>query len=146
MGMYAAQLTTAAGSSTLPPCALVGSTTAKLHIREIGVFNTTAIAVGLVLARLSTAGTPGASATTRILDGTDVQAASGILKNTYTSTAPTTAETGIAFFLGAAIGSGIVLTYGHGELVVPATTAAAIGFITEGTGQALKVYMKWQES
>jgi hypothetical protein len=148
MGMMAAGFVTAAGSTTLPLCALVGGTTGRLHIRMIGVWNTTATACSLVLARLSTAGTPGTSATSRMLDGSDVQAAIGVLKNTYTSTAPTTTELGIGFTLGAAVGSGVILPFEHGELTVPPTAAAAIGILvdTGSTGQACRVFFKWQES
>lgn len=147
MGSFSAQLTTAAGSTTLPACALVGSASAKLIIREVQVYNTTATAVSLVFARLTTAGTPGASATSRLMDGSDAQAAIGILKNTYTSTAPTSTEAGWAFVLGAAIGSGVIHTFDVGEFVVPAVANAAMGLLVlSGTGQAVTTTWKWRES
>jgi hypothetical protein len=147
MAKFTAGLTTSAGSTTLPNCALVGSASARIRIYEIGIFNTTTTAVPLQLVRLSTAGTPGASATSRLLDGSDTQAAVGVLKNTYTSTAPTTADLGIRFSLGAAIGSGLVLSFSDNELVIPAVANAAIGFLvdTGGTGQAVQVWMRWIE-
>lgn len=146
MAKFSAKLTTAAGSTTLPPCALVGSASARIRVYEIGIFNTTTTAVSLQLARLTTAGTPGTSATSRNLDGSDTQTAVGVLKNTYTSTAPTSADLGIAVILGAAIGSGVVLTFSDEELVIPAVANAAIGFLVDsGTGQAVTTYWKWKE-
>lgn len=146
MARFAAGLTTSAGSTTLPVCALVGNTTARIRIMEIGVFNTTATACNLVLCRLTTAGTPGTAATSRNTDGSDTQTAIGVLRNTYTSTAPTTTELGIGFPLGAAIGSGIILTFAEDDLVIPAVASAAIGFLVEsGTGQAVRTWWRWKE-
>jgi|SRR5215217_3082244 len=146
--MFAAGLTTSAGSTTLPLCALVGGAGARIHIREFWVFNTTATATSLVFCRLSTAGTPGTAATTRALDTSEPQTAVGVLRNTYTSTAPTTTELGMGFPLGAAIGSGVMPTFAHGEFVIPATAAAAVGILvdTGGTGQAVRVTVKWEET
>ena len=55
---YSAGLLTSAGSTTLPIAALVGASTIRPRIWEIGVFNTTATAVALHLVRMTTAGTP----------------------------------------------------------------------------------------
>ena len=146
MSKFAAGLTTSAGSTTLPICALVGGTGGRIRITEIGVFNTTTTAVNLVLCRLSTAGTPGASATSRLTDAADAATAVGVLKNTYSSTAPTTTELGIGFPLPAAVGAGIVLTFPDDTLTIPATANAGIGLLVEsGTGQAVRVYLRWSE-
>lgn len=146
MSKFAAGLTTSAGSTTLPICALVGGTGGRIRIAEIGVFNTTSTAVNLVLCRLSTAGTPGTAATSRLTDQSDAATAVGTLRNTYTSTAPTTAELGIGFPLPAAVGSGIVLTFPDDTLTISATANSAIGLLVEsGTGQACRVYMRWYE-
>lgn len=146
MSKFVAGLTTTAGSTTLPIAALIGGTGARIRITEIGVFNTTTTAVNLVLCRLTTAGTPGTAATSRLTDSADAATAVGALRNTYTSTAPTTTELGIGFPLGAAIGSGLVLTFPDDTLTIPATANAGIGFLVEsGTGQAVRLYMRWAE-
>ena len=146
MSKFVAGLTTTAGSTTLPICALVGGTGGRIRIVEIGVFNTTSTAVNLVLCRLSTAGTPGTAATSRLTDAADAAAAVGSLKNTYSGTAPTTTELGIGFPLPAAVGAGLVLTFPDDTLTIPATANAGIGLIVEsGTGQAVRVYVRWQE-
>lgn len=147
MSKFAAGLTTGAGSTTLPLCALVGGTGARIRIAEIGVFNTTTTACNLVLCRLSTAGTPGTAATSRLTDQADGATAVGTLRNTYTSTAPTTAELGIGFPLPGVIGSGIVLTFPDDVLTIDKIANSAIGLLvdTGGTGAACRVWMRWYE-
>lgn len=146
MSKFVAGLTTTAGSTTLPLAALVGGTGGRIRITEIGVFNTTSTAVNLVLCRLSTAGTPGTAATSRLTDAGDAAAAVGTLRNTYTSTAPTTTELGIGFPLSAAVGSGVVLTFPDDTLTIPPTANAGIGFLLEsGTVQVVRLWMRWHE-
>lgn len=145
-GFVAGGLTTA-GSTTLPVVALTGSASVRCAIREIGVFNTTATAVALKLCRITTAGTPGSTLTSDELDPSQAVAAVGLLKNTYTSTAPTTSDLGFRCILGAAVGSGFVWTFEPGELCTLIAANAGIGILVEnGTGQALQTYWKWQES
>jgi hypothetical protein len=146
MSKFAAGLTTSAGSTTLPICALIGGTGARIRVVEIGVFNTTSTAVNLVLCRLSTAGTPGTAATSRLTDASDAATAVGTLRNTYSSTAPTTTELGIGFPLPAAVGAGLVLTFPDDALTIAATANAGIGLLVEsGTGQAVRTYWRWYE-
>jgi hypothetical protein len=146
MSKFVAGLTTAAGSTTLPIAALVGGTGARIRITEIGVFNTTATACNLVLCRLSTAGTPGTAATSRLTDQGDGATAVGTLRNTYTGTAPTTTELGIGFPLAAAIGSGLALTFPDDTLTIDKIASSGIGFLVEsGTGQAIRVWFRWNE-
>lgn len=146
MSKFVAGLTTVAGSTTLPLAALVGGTGARIRITEIGVFNTTNTAVNLVLCRLSTAGTPGTAATSRLTDAADAATAVGVLRNTYTSTAPTTTELGIGFPLAAAIGSGTVLTFPDDVLTIDKVASAGIGFLLEsGTIQIVRLWVRWNE-
>lgn len=146
MSRFTAGLTTAAGSTTLPLAALVGSASGLIRIRTIAVYNTTSTACTLVLCRLSTAGTPGTAATSRITNASDTATAVGTLRNTYTGTAPTTTELGIRFPLGAAVGSGLIRPFEDYELTIPATAAAGIGFLVlSGTGQAVETDWTWSE-
>jgi len=146
MSKFVAGLTTTGGSTTLPLAALVGGTGARIRIAEIGVFNTTTTAVNLVLCRLSTAGTPGTAATSRLTDQGDGATAVGALRNTYTSTAPTTTELGIGFPLGAAIGSGLVLTFPDDVLTIDKIANSGIGFLLEsGTIQVVRLWVRWSE-
>ena len=146
MSKYAARLTTTGGTTTLPAYALVGSASGFIRIAEIGVFNTTTTSISLIMCRLSTAGTPGTSATSRLTQGADTAAAVGVLKNTYSSTAPTTTDLGVSVVIAGAVGSGVVLTYPDYDLTIPAVANAGIGFLTEsGTAPALSVYVRWYE-
>lgn len=144
-GFIAGGLTTA-GSTTLPVVALVGSASVLCRVREIGVFNTTSTAVALKLCRLTTAGTPGSTLTASSLNPADPATAVGALKNTYSSTAPTTSDLGYRCVLGAAVGSGFVWTFEDWDLCTLVAANAGIGILVEnGTGQALQVYAKWRE-
>jgi hypothetical protein len=146
MSKFVAGLTTAAGSTTLPLAALIGGTGARIRIAEIGVFNTTSTAANLVLCRVSTAGTPGTAATSRLTDQGDGATAIGTLRNTYTGTAPTTTELGIGFPLAAAVGSGLVLTFPDDVLTIDKVANSGIGFLVEsGTGQAVRLWVRWNE-
>lgn len=144
-GFVAGGLTTA-GSTTLPVVALVGSASILCRVREIGVFNTAATAVALKLCRLTTAGTPGSTLTADKLNPADPVANVGLLKNTYSSTAPTTTDLGFRTVLGAAIGSGFVWTFEDWALCSLVAANAGIGILVEnGTGQALQTYWRWNE-
>jgi hypothetical protein len=144
MSRYSAGGLTTAGSTTLPIAALVGGTTVRPKIREIGVFNTSATAVALKLVRLSTAGTPG-STLASLPFASEEPASVALLKNTYT-VGPTLADLGFRCILGAAAGSAMIWTFSEPGLVVPATANAGIGIVVEnGTGQACQVYFVWDE-
>jgi hypothetical protein len=142
---YSAGLLTAAGSTTLPIAALVGASTIRPHIWEIGVFNTTAVAVALKLVRMTTAGTPGAAASAIATHVPEDSAPVGAVRGTYTVTATMT-DAGYRCVLGATVGSGCIWTFGDSGLVIPAVTAAAVGIVVEnGTGQACQAYFVWSE-
>jgi len=146
MARYAAGVLTGAGSTTLPIFALTGGTTVRPQIVEIGVSNTVATAVALKLVRISTAGTPGSTATSNQVDNPEGAVSVALAKGTYTSTGPTIADLGYRCQLGAAVGSGWVWTFGGSGLAVPAVANAGIGIVVEnGTGQACQAYVVWTE-
>ena len=145
MARFSAGGLTTAGSTTLPIAALVGGTTVRPHIYEIGIFNTTATAVSLHLVRMTTAGTPGATLTSEKVSDPEGPASIALLKNTYSVTATMT-DLGFRCQLGAAIGSGFVFTFDAESLIVPAVANAAVGIVVDvGTGQACSVYAAWWE-
>lgn len=145
MARYAAGGLTTAGSTTLPVFALLGGTTVVARVREIGVFNTTSTAVALKIVRVTTAGTPGSTLTSQPT-GIDPNASVALLKNTYSSTAPTTVDLGYRCVLGAAVGSGFVWTFDDWDLTTLLVANSAVGCLVEnGTGQALQAYVKWFE-
>ena len=140
---------TGAGSTTLPSIALHGVAGNGGRVREIGIFNTTNTACDYKLARLSSAGTPGATITAPAaqLGQTVLSAAPGlVLCHAYTSTGPTLTDTGYRASLGAAIGAGVIWTFGDVGLEIANSTASGIGIVVEnGTGQLCQIYFVWDE-
>jgi hypothetical protein len=129
----------------LPVGSLYSSAAVNMRVREVGISNTTAVAVCVGLCRLSTAGTGGAALTEQALDGTAV-AASCQAVNTHT-VAPTLADLGIRITLGAAVGSAVIWTFPDDVGVnAPVGVTNGIGiYIPTGTGQVVDWYMKWEE-
>lgn len=145
MARYTVSALTTAGSTTLPIISLYGGTTVRPKLRELAVFNTTATAVSLALVRVTTTGTQGTALTEMPLTQED-PAAIATAFNTH-SVAPTiTAGDLYRFTLGAAIGSGIVLTFPDTGINIPPTANNGLAVVVStGTGQACNVTMQWDE-
>lgn len=145
MARYSTGVKTGAGSTTLPLISLYAIAAVGGTIREIGIFNTTASACDMKLVRLTTAGTQGAGQTAAKYNP-DSANASCTPFTTHT-VAPTLGnDLGYRTSLGAAIGSGVIWTFGDIGLRLPVGTANGIGVIVEnGTGQALQAYIIWDE-
>jgi hypothetical protein len=147
MAIYSvAGRSTGAGSTTLPVFSLYSPAGSGGAIREIGVFNTTATAVVLRVARITTTGTQG-SGLTEVEYDEDSPPPLMTAFDTHTSTGPTL---GAGSFrqaaLGAAVGSGVIWTFGGRGLVIPPATTNGIGVIVAaGTGQILDFYIDWEE-
>ena len=144
----AAWRTTGAGSTTLPIGSLYATAAKRPVLVEVGVFNSTTTAVVIALRRFSATGTQGS--TISALPEDDVsQAAVATAKDTHTVTPTITAGYLRVASLGAAIGSGIIWTFGGGKtsgLVIPNTTGDGIGLIVHtGTGQICDVSFTWDE-
>jgi len=146
MPRFSAGVKTSAGSTTLPLISLYASASVGGKIREIGLFNTTATAVDVKLTRLTTAGTQGTGLTEAEHDP-DGAGASCTAFTTHSSTPPTAGDDlGYRASLGAAIGAGVIWTFGDTGLRIPVGTANGIGVLIEnGTGQALQAYIAWDE-
>lgn len=148
MARYSTGALSTAGSTTLPIISLYGSAASTPSIVEIGVFNTTATAVALKLVRLTTTGTRG-TALTNAAQNPEVNPATavGAGYNTH-SVAPTLGnDLGYRGVLGAAVGSGLIWTFGNRGLSVVVAANAGIGVIVEnGTGQACQCYVVWDEA
>ena len=133
-----------AGSATLPLLSLYATAAVGGRVREIGVFNTTTAAVAVALCRLTTTGTQGAGLTEAAHDPASPAPAMTAF-NTHTA-APTLADLGYRTVLGAAIGAGVIWTFGDEGLVIPVGVAQGIGiYIPTGTGQICDIYFVWDE-
>ena len=145
MARYSAGVRTAAGSTVLPSFSIYAAAGVGGTIREIGIFNTTATAVALALRRLTTAGTQGAGQT-EAAHNNDFVAASCTVVTTHTVAPDLGDDFGYRAPLGAAVGSGVIWTFGGPGLVIPPGTANGIGVIVaSGTGQVLDGWVVWDE-
>jgi hypothetical protein len=149
MARFSASWRTAgAGSATLPIGSLYGTAAVRPRLVEVGVFNSTATAVTVALVRLTTTGTQG-STKTGVYEDDNSQAAVATPKDTHT-VAPTITATALRqASLGAAIGSGVIWTFGGGKtpgLIIPNTTGDGVGIIIPtGTGQICDIAFTWDE-
>ena len=136
---------TGAGSSTLPLFSLFGGATGGGKIREIGIFNTTAVALAVALQRFTATGTQGAALTEICYEpDTPVSLCQGF--NTHTVTPTITAGLFRQASIGAPIGSGVIWTFGDTGLIIKLGTANGYGIlIPTGTGQIVDFYIDWDE-
>lgn len=145
MARYSTGVKTSAGSTTLPLVSLYAAAAVTGRIREIGCFNTTATAVDIKLVRLTSAGTQGAGLVEAKYEN-DSAAASCTGFTTHTLAPTLGDDLGYRASLGAAVGSGVIWTFGDTGLRIPVGTANGVGVIIEnGTGQALQAYIVWDE-
>lgn len=137
---------TGGGSATLPIGGLVPSANVDLQVVEVGVFNTTANAVSIGLRRITAAGTPGAATVTPLSWSPDQPAPTATPKDTWT-VAPTFTTGALAVAtLGAAIGSGMVWTFGGAGIRIPKGTGNGLVWVPwTGSGQILDWYVVWDE-
>ena len=135
---------TVAGTPLRAIASLFAIASRTMKLREVGVFNTTSTAVAVSLVRFTNATGVGA----------------GLTEVAYDEAGPAPNGTGFAGHtgdgavgsplrqasLGAAIGSGVIWTFGDTGIIVAAGTANGIGIICPtGTGQILDYYMEWDE-
>lgn len=144
MARYSVGTRTGAGSTTLPIISIYSAAAVNFSVVEIGISNTTAVAVALKLCKLTTAGTQGAGLT-ETAHASNSPAASCTAFTTHTG-APTVVDMGYNVTLGAAVGAGVIFTFGDKGLVPPEGTGNGIGVIVAtGTGQICDAYIVFDE-
>jgi hypothetical protein len=115
---------------------------------EVGIFNTTATAMNVALARFTTAGTSTA-VTTGGYENDDSQSPVTTPRGVHSSTAPTLGAILRYASLGAAIGAGVIWTFGGGGttgIIIPNATSNGVGlYVPNGTGQICDIYWVWDE-
>lgn len=144
MRAYVQARTTNAPTATLPGMTVYGIASRPIYIVEVGCFNTVATACTVSLARFSSAGTQGSGLTEMSEDPEITPAATGFQSST--STPPTLVGEYVRASLGAAIGAGVIWTFGGKGLRVPAGTGNGVGILCpSGTGQIVDAYVVWEE-
>lgn len=114
------------------------------RLREVGVFNTTTTALAIALARMTNATGVGAGQTEGEYDENAPAPSCTIF-------AGHTADGGVGQILkqaslGAAIGSGVIWTFGDSGIVLQPGTGNGLGIIVPtGTGQICDLYFVWDE-
>lgn len=145
MAMYTiAGRSTIAGTTVRGMFSLYAPAAVNLIVREIGIFNTTSTAFAAALARFTATGTQGAGLTESKWNNNAV-AASGTGFAGHTADA-TVGEVFRQASVGAAVGSGVIWTFGGRGIIIPAGTSNGIGvIIPTGTGQICDYYLDWEE-
>ncbi len=142
---YVQARTTNAPTSTLPGASIYATANRPFYVLEIGVFNTTAVACTASVGRFTTAGTPG-TGLTELAEDPDLTTLGVTGFQSHTSTPPTLAGEYVRAQLGAAVGAGVIWTFGGKGLGVPQATSQGVGILCpSGTGQILDVYFVWEE-
>lgn len=141
----AAGRATIAGTSTLPLVSLYATATVRPRIAEIHAFNTTSTAVNIAVVRLSSTGTQGAALTAQA-ESFPEHPALGTPRAGHT-VAPTIVTGPVRqATLGAAVGSGVMWSFGLMGLEIQAATTNGVGIIVpNGTGQILDYAIVWDE-
>lgn len=130
--------TAARGQFSLYATASVGA-----KVREIGITNTTATAFAAAVARFTTAGTQGAALTEADYDAANAAICTGFAGHTGDASVGQIIRQAS---IGAAIGAGMVWTFGDSGLLIPVGTGNGIGVIVPtGTGQIVDYWMDWDE-
>ena len=152
MARFSAGKLTGAGSTTLPIISLYTAAATVGTLREVGVFNTAATAVALKLVRLDTTGTQGAALVNSRHHPKKPPALCKAFTTHTGSPGPTLGDDlGYRTVLGAAIGAGVIWTFGDDGILLGPEDAAeqvifGVGLIVEnGAGQACQAYLVWDE-
>lgn len=144
MALYRGAIRTAGAAAGAAFAALRSGAGKRLYVREIGFYLSSATTLSLGLVRANTPGTASVSLTGQACDPTD-GAGTGSVDSAW-STVPTI---GTAFLdritLPAAAGAGLILPYGRGELVIPASGSLLLWNVSSGAGPALDVHFVWEE-
>lgn len=135
---------TIAGTALRALASLYASAGVGFKLREVGVFNTTSSALAIALVRLTATGTQGAGLTEAEYDEDAAgPSATGFAGHTADATVGQVIRQAS---LGAAVGSGVIWTFGDTGIVVQPGTSNGLGIIIPtGTGQICDYYFDWDE-
>jgi hypothetical protein len=144
MALYSAGVSKTAPTTGTVIALIRPAASDQVQIREIGVFNSTAVASSVGLIRTATVGTPSTSTLVQAQKNDGPAGTCNI--DTAFSAQPTIAGSPIylrKIVLPASIGAGIIWTFGPNELWASsgATTSLVLWNFGSGTAAALEVYV-----
>jgi hypothetical protein len=135
---------TVVGTSLRAMMSLFSVAGSGARLREVGVFNTTTTGLAIAFVRFTNATGVGAGQAEGEYDENLPPPLSTIF-------AGHTADGGVGQVLrqaslGAAVGSGVIWTFGGSGIIIQLGTANGLGIITPtGTGQLCDLYFDWEE-
>lgn len=135
---------TVAGTSARAMMSLFGIANIGCRLREVGVFNTTTTALAVALVRFTNATNVGAGQTEGEYDE-NAPAPSCTIFAGHTGDGGT-GQVLMQASLGAAIGAGVIWTFGDTGIIIQPGTANGIGVtVPTDTGQICDLYFIWDE-
>lgn len=112
-------------------------------VREVGIVNTTSTALAVALVRFTNATGVGAGLTEANYDPANPAQCTGFAGHTADGATGEVIRQGT---LAAAVGAGIVWTFGDSGILIPVGTANGIGVICPtGTGQICDYWLDWDD-
>lgn len=135
---------TVAGTNVRALASVFNTAALRLRVMEIGVFNTTATAVAVGVVRFTNATNVGAGLTEVMVDDVlHTPIATAFAGHTGDGAVGSLVRAAV---LGAAVGSGVIWTFGGSGLWVDDGTANGVGIvIPTGTGQICDYHIEWEE-
>ena len=138
-----------AGNSTItsnaarPGVSLFSIAATGAKIREIGVFNRTSTAFTVGVARMTANTGVGAGLTEVDWDEASPAGCTGFAGNTSDGTLGSPFRQAS---VGAAVGSGVIFTFGDSGILIKVGLANGVGvYVPQGTGQLFDYYIDWDE-
>jgi hypothetical protein len=134
---------TVVGTTLRAIASVFATASVGLKLREVGIFNTTSTAVAVSLVRFTNATGVGAGLTEVDYDAASPAICTGFAGHTADGAVGSPLRYAS---LGAAVGSGVIWTFGDSGILIAVGTANGIGVICPtGTGQILDYYFDWDE-
>lgn len=116
-----------------------------IYVVEVGAFNTTTTAFATALSRFTAAGTAGTAITTRSEDD-GISPVTTAFDGQSTNSTLSTGGPYVQASIGAAVGAGVIWTFGGKGLHAPGGTANGfILILPTGTDQFKDFYFVWEE-
>jgi hypothetical protein len=135
---------TVVGTAARAQMSIFSSASGSFRLMEVGVFNTTTTAFAIALARFTAATNVGAGQT----EGEYENDGNPPLATVFAghSGDGTAGQILMQASVGAAIGAGVIWTFGNGGILVGSGTTNGIGItVPTGTGQISDLYYVWDE-
>lgn len=137
-------VTSAVPTTVRGPNLYATATSGQLVVREIGAFNTTTTSCRVGVGIATAAGTRG-TGLTEVCESDPTHTVLGEASLTHTADATISATTRNTQ-LGAAVGAGIIWTFGDNGLIIPeGATNGVVIVCPSGTGQNINFYFVWDE-